>query len=509
LKILNFEIKKASSKSTSIIPMSMYNNGLAQPPKATLEQFLRAYGEIGWLHAVVALAARSVAEVNGHLNRVVDGDTVEVTGPHPLKELLNSPNDYQTGHDLTEITQIYEELTGEGYWHLGYENGKQTLWSFPPHKIKVVTSKEEFISGYVFSGPDGDTPLNKEDVIPFISPNPLMPWRGVGPAQAIALELDTQAYANQTNRYFFYNGATMGIMISYPQDIPPEEYARIKEQFQADHRGYGQSHKAVILSGGATIVDPNQKFGARDMDFVNMLKNGRDMILGAYGTSYSMLGGSEHVNRATAEAAQVDYASRVIRPRLQKRRDKINKFLVPKFVDTTVPKGAYELQRALRKSYGYTTAGADARVMELKDLLNIDGDLTGNQDNMSKVWKAVGESTTLQYDFDNPVPEDTVNQALMVDNAVKAGRMSLEEARSLSDMGAIDPEEHFMIASGFTVATGQQIIDGEIPKPQPVVPQGSINSDDTAKKHIKALLIDEMEETFWDNHPKLKEEYHK
>ena len=505
-------INKALQRSTrnaSIIPMSMYNNGLAQPPKATLEQFLRAYGEIGWLHAVVALAARSVAEVNGHLNRVVDGDTVEITQPHPLKDLLNNPNDYQTGHDLTEITQIYEELTGEGYWHLGTENGKQTLWSFPPHKIKVVTSKEEFIAGYVFSGPDGDIPLLKEDVIPFISPNPLMPWRGVGPAQAIAIELDTQAYANQTNRYFFYNGATMGIMISYPGDIPTEEYKRIKEQFQADHRGYGRAHKAVVLSGDAKITDPNGKFGAQDMDFVNMLKNGRDMILGAYGTSYSMLGGSEHVNRATAEAAQVDYASRVIRPRLQKRRDKINKLLVPKFVDTTVPKGAYDLQRVLRTNYGYTTADADNRVYQLKSLLNIDGDLTGNQDNMTKVWKAVGESTTLQYDFDNPVPEDTVNQALMVDNAVKAGRMSLEEARALSDMGAIAPDEHFMIATGFTVATGQQIIDGTIPKPQPVVPN-SINSDTTdAKKHIKSLLISELEDNFWDSHPKLKEEYKK
>ena len=102
-------INKALQRSTrnaSIIPMSMYNNGLAQPPKATLEQFLRAYGEIGWLHAVVALAARSVAEVNGHLNRVVDGDTVEITQPHPLKDLLNNPNDYQTGHDLMELTQI-------------------------------------------------------------------------------------------------------------------------------------------------------------------------------------------------------------------------------------------------------------------------------------------------------------------------------------------------------------------------------------------------------------------
>ena len=255
----------------------------------------------------------------------------------------------------------------------------------------------------------------------------------------------------------------MGIMISYPGDVPVDEYNRMKEQFQSDHRGYGRAHRAILLTNGAQIVDPNQKFGARDMDFINMLKNNRDVILGAYGTSYSMLGGSEHVNRATAEAAQVDYASRVVRPRLMKKREKLNKFLIPKLIDSTIPKSAYGLQKSLRDNYGYSTAAADQRVYDLKGLLGIDGDLTGNEHNLSKIWKVVGESTTLQLDFDNPVPEDTVNQALMMDNAVKAGRISIEESRNLSDMGAIDPTEHFYIPSGFQVVTGQQILDGTIP----------------------------------------------
>ena len=443
--------------------MTNVGGSLAQPPKATLEQFLRAYGEIGWFHAVVALIGRSIAEVEWTLNRVVDGETEEVTGPSRVKTVMNNPNEFQSGHDLMELTQLYEELTGEGYWHLSKNGGKDELWTFPPHRMKVVIDNKEYIAGYVFAGPEGDIPLPKDEIVPFISPNPLTPWRGIGPAQSIGIELDTQTYANQTNRSFFYNGASMGIMISYPGDVPVDEYNRMKEQFQSDHRGSGRAHRAILLTNGAQIVDPNQKFGARDMDFINMLKNNRDVILGAYGTSYSMLGGSEHVNRATAEAAQVDYASRVVRPRLMKKREKLNKFLIPKLTDATVPKSAYGLQKSLRDNYGYSTAAADKRVYELKGLLGIDGDLTGNEHNLSKIWKVVGESTTLQLDFDNPVPEDTANQAIMMDNAVKAGRISIEESRNLSDMGAIDPTEHFYIPSGFQVVTGQQILDGTIP----------------------------------------------
>ena len=339
--------------------MTNVGGSLAQPPKATLEQFLRAYGEIGWFHAVVALIGRSVAEVEWTLNRVVDGETEEVTGPSRVKTVMNNPNEFQSGHDLMELTQLYEELTGEGYWHLSKNGGKDELWTFPPHRMKVVIDNKEYIAGYVFAGPEGDIPLPKDEIVPFISPNPLTPWRGIGPAQSIGIELDTQTYANQTNRFFFYNGASMGIMISYPGDVPVDEYNRMKEQFQSDHRGYGRAHRAILLTNGAQIVDPNQKFGARDMDFINMLKNNRDVILGAYGTSYSMLGGSEHVNRATAEAAQVDYASRVVRPRLMKKREKLNKFLIPKLIDSTIPKSAYGLQKSLRDNYGYSTAAAD------------------------------------------------------------------------------------------------------------------------------------------------------
>jgi hypothetical protein len=325
-----------------------------------------------------------------------------------------------------------------------------------------------------------------------------------------------QTYANQTNRFYFYNGATMGLIISYPGDVSTDDYNRLKEQFQGDHRGYGRAHKAVVLTGSAvggapTITQAGQSFGSRDMDFVNLMKNNRDAILGAYGVSYSMLGGSEHVNRATAEAAQVDFASRVVRPRLMKKREKLNKFLVPKFVDNTLPKSAYQLQRALRVNYGYTTASADDRVMAVKSIWGIEGDLTGNDENMKAVWKAVGESTTLQLDFDNPVPEDTVNQALMMDNALKAGRMSLEEARNLSDMGVIDPTEHFFIQSGFQVVTGQEILDGTIPVAGPAMPQSGDTPIDTtpAKTAIKQLYASELEANFWDSHPLLKQEYKK
>ncbi len=423
-------INKAFAKR--IIPVSSFGGTLAQPPKATMEQFLRPYGEIGWFHAVVSFIARGVAEVDWTLNRVTDGEVEEITGPHPLKTLLNSPNPFQSGHDLMELTQIYEDITGEGYWHLDYNEGKYELWTFPPHRIKVAISNKEYITGYVFMSGEGEVPLPKEDIIPFITPNPLTPWRGLSAAQAIGIELDTLTYANQTNRFYFYNGATMGLVISYPSDVSQEEYKRWKEQFNADHRGYGRAHRVTILSGSAggapTITQAGQSFGTRDMDFVNMLKNSRDAILGGYGIPYSQLGGAEVNTRATAEAAQVDVARRVLRPRLFKKRETLNRLLVPRFITKEMPQTAYGLQKALRESYGYWTIDADKRVYEIKARLNIEGSVT-DSDNMKSVWKAVEKSTKLEFDFANPVPKDVIQNATIAGTLYQQGISTLNESR--------------------------------------------------------------------------------
>jgi HK97 family phage portal protein len=498
-------ISKAFSKR--ITPIATFGGAMGQPPKTTMEQFLRAYGEIGWFHAVVSFIGRGVAEVDWYLNRVQDGESEEITAPHPIKSLLNNPNPFQTGHDLIELTQIYEDLTGEGYWHLDQNNGKNELWSFQPHRIKVVISNTEYITGYVFMAGDGDIPLLMEDVIPFITPNPLTPWRGVSPAQSIGIELDTQTYANQTNRFYFYNGATMGLIISYPADVAPEEYTRLKEQFNADHRGYGRAHRATVLSGGPTISQAGQSFGSRDMDFVNMLKNGRDAILGAYGIPYSVLGGSEHVNRATAEAAQVDVATRVIRPRLFKKRETLNRLLVPKFVTKETPKSAYHLLKAMRDNYGYWTADADKRIYEIKSRLNIEGSLTDG-DNMEEVWKAVGESTTLQLDFDNPVAADDAQNTLNANALYSGNVIKLNEARGMVDFDADE------------TPAGNQYFNQNIPKAANPFDMGAPTPDNNPtilpeepakglkKKSINTLFPNaEAKEIYWKKYVKQAESF--
>ena len=75
-------------------PLEQY--GQLPPPWATGE-YVKAFGEIGWLYACVDKRAAAVAAANMHLYQVAkNGDQTELFS-HPLLALLAKPNPALTG----------------------------------------------------------------------------------------------------------------------------------------------------------------------------------------------------------------------------------------------------------------------------------------------------------------------------------------------------------------------------------------------------------------------------
>ncbi len=319
------ELFNAEKKQSPVSYAGGLGGTFAIPPRASMESYLRAYGEIGWLFGCVSRIAAATAECTWHLNEIDNKGNLQKLGQHPIADLLNHPNPFQTGHDLIELHQMYVDLTGEAYWAISQGKKKKEIWLVPPHTMRPVPHPTEFISGYVYESGGQQVPFEVSEIIPFIMPDPRNPMRGLGPAQSIAVDLDTESFSAQWNRNYFYNGADPGTVITYPDTIQPDEYQRLREQWDSRHRGYGRAHKVAILTGGGKI--DKALISQKDMDFVTMRKFNRDAILGAFGMPYSILGGSEHINRASAEAAQVTFARWCIRPRLVRIREKLNENL--------------------------------------------------------------------------------------------------------------------------------------------------------------------------------------
>ena len=383
--------------------MTFAQNAQTTPNKISL---LCYYGDVVWLRTAITTIATAVAQVDWRLyKKLKSGDREEIDS-HELLDLINRPNPFQSGHDFVELHQTFIELLGESYQVKQMNRGSKELWIAPAQYMSAIPDTVNYISGYKFERDGMATKLFKPDeVIAFIETNPLNPLTGVGRAQSAAIAIESQSMMEQYNRNFFYWDASAGTVITYPieANITSEELNKLGEQWNAGHRSYGRAHRAAILTQGATL---NQTGATnKDSDFVNLDAAVRDKILAAFGISYSNVGGVESVNRANAEAQLLNFARGVMVPRLIKLREKWNMSLTPDY----------------------------------------------------------GED--LELDFDNPVPEDTAAQASVIDNHLKSGVISIEEARQLLDLGDIQSDEHFMIPFNFQIKTGDEILN---PPPEPV-----------------------------------------
>lgn len=305
---------------------------------------LQSTSAVGTMFAVVNRTSNACAQVNWRLYRKstdkrrrygpTDDSRTEVTS-HRALDVLNSPNQFMTRPELVESVQQHIDLTGEGWLVFGLDamGWPASIWYVRPDRIEPVTDPTNYLLGYLYTGPGGvQVPLDISEVSMIRMPNPTDPYRGLGPVQALMNDLDATRLAAAWNRNFFVNSAEPGGIIQSPQNLTDQEWKDFTTRWAESHRGVSKAHRIAILEGGMTWV-PNA-YNQRDMQFVQMRSMNRDTILEAYTMPKSVLGITEDVNRASAEAGEVTFGRWLLVPRLERWKAALNNDFLPKFGPT-------------------------------------------------------------------------------------------------------------------------------------------------------------------------------
>lgn len=305
------------------------------------EAHMRAMGSVGTLFAIVHRLANATSQVHWKLYRQaasgLDEDRTEVTR-HAALDIWNKPNPFMPRQEFIESTQQHVDLTGEGWWVIARNPAMRSipleLWPVRPDRIYPVPDPREFITGYIYRGPDGEqVPLRLDEVIHLRMPNPLDPYRGMGPVQSILTDLDSTRYSAEWNRNFFINSALPSGIIEAPEGLDDDAFDVLRDRWDEQHRGVAAAHRVAILEGGLKWVD--RKFTMRDMQFAELREVSREVIREAFGFPKAMLGTVDDVNRANAEAGEVMFARWLVIPRLERIKQALNHDLLPLFGTTT------------------------------------------------------------------------------------------------------------------------------------------------------------------------------
>lgn len=302
---------------------------MAIPPGWNYKAYLDAYGNIGWLFGAVSLISNSVASSEWILYQQGGDGKYEEVNEHPLIDLWNHVNPFQTRYQFLLLLESYIELIGEGFIVLNF-NGLGVpgeMWLASPSNMKIIPSADKYISHYEYERGGAKVRLEIPEVIHIFNPNPSNPYRGIGAAKSIASDLDSEIYASKYQNKLFYNDATPRLFLEFP-DLPPvEERKRLRDEFLDVHQGWRNAYKPGFLWGGAKANTVS--LTSRDMDFANLRNTSKKLILAAYHIPESLIGAAEVGSRARAEADEYIFSKYTVKPALQRLREALNEQLCP------------------------------------------------------------------------------------------------------------------------------------------------------------------------------------
>ena len=326
---------------------------------------------IGWVFAANTAISEEASAVKIRLYRKdVNGDREEVLD-HELLDLIRRPNSLLKGTKFWNLYYQYMNLTGEAYM-LKIYGGKvmkpndtripQALQMLPSHLADLRLGDSFSSSKVMFVGKEFEI----GSVIRDINPDPENPYYGRSVIKAAAATIDTEVQMKDWNRSLFGNAGRPSTVIEVPEVMNDDSYKRLKQQMEEAHSGSANAFKQIILEGGAKLAP--YMLSSQDLDFLNSRKFSKDEIFAMFRTSPSIVGMTEDVNRANAEAQDYTMAKRVIVPRVRQLVDVLNSEIVEPF------------------------------------------------------------DSTLEFDFDNPVPEDKA-QLLEEDKAGVDNWLTIDEVR--------------------------------------------------------------------------------
>ena len=326
-------IAYAAGRRTSLaLPWSGQNNAETQ---------MRAMGSLGTLFSIVNRTSNATSQVDWQLWRKridarrrfgpVDDRRQQVT-THAALDLWSKPNPFMTRQLFVETFQQHLDLVGEAWWVIGRDPRSPLpleLWPVRPDRMTPIPSATDYLAGYIYTGPNGEqVPLGLDDVIFLRMPNPLDPYRGLGPVQAAMVDIDSAKYSAEWNRNFFINSAEPGGIIEVPDRLSDEEFAELTERWGEQHQGVARAHRVAVLEQG-TWKDRNVT--QRDMQFVQLRGLSREVIREAFGIHGHVIGISQDVNKANAEAGEISFARWDVRTRADRFKQALNHQLLPMF----------------------------------------------------------------------------------------------------------------------------------------------------------------------------------
>jgi HK97 family phage portal protein len=221
----------------------------------------------------------------------------EPAAGHPLRDVLQNPNGWQTAAEFRKMLTAHAVLKGNGYAIKIVSRGRLlALWPLKnPDRMEVRQDPATMRLAYVWTRDDGSKlTLDQADVL-HLRGLTLDGLKGVGVVaharQALGLSLQAEEAAART----FKQGVIAGLVFTKPGTLSDEAFDRLKAQLSTTgedgHAGAANARKALILEDDLKV--DGSLMSAEDLQFLETRGFTRSDIGMFFGVPPHMYGDTE------------------------------------------------------------------------------------------------------------------------------------------------------------------------------------------------------------------------
>ena len=268
----------------------------------------------------------------GAIRRKAAEDVIEIPAGHPLLELLDHVNPWQTGFEFRALLTLWQELTGDAYIYVepGPLGVPVNLWVLDSRYMRVVPDKTNYLTGYLYGKTAQESiAFEPSEVIHLKYENPADAYYGLSPAEAAFGSISLLRSEQEFEQSLYDNGGMPEVAVVTKTALTEDQQKQLQAAWR-DKWGSGRRNTGVpaFLSGELDIKTLSHP--PRDTGIELSKRYSREDILAAFGVPTTMVQLSE-ASKAGAVAGNYSYAKYTIEPKLRRLGEQLTEQLAARY----------------------------------------------------------------------------------------------------------------------------------------------------------------------------------
>lgn len=297
-----------------------------------------AYGKNVVAFACINKMSTAIASVPLYM---MDGDKELDT--HPLLDLLNAPNPFQSGSDFMEALVAYYMIAGNTYVErvdsfskkqLTGLNIPTELYILRPDRMRVIPGDRgwpmayEYNVGGMIQRYDIDVVRRQMPVLHLKTFNPINDWYGQSLIEAAMYSVDTHTEASAWNKSLLHNSGGPPGIINIKTLTNPQREA-VRKEIDDKYTGPHNAGRPMISDGEVKWIPMG--FSPKDMEWINSKNVSAREICLALLTPPQILGIPGDNTYSNLQEANVAFARGGVVPLLRRIVGGLNRWLCNDF----------------------------------------------------------------------------------------------------------------------------------------------------------------------------------